>query len=101
MVRVFAVVMGNLIAVRPYADRRAGGVAIGAKLVFAVFELRLFQFNDNVGVVGAILVEDDNIGFFLFPAEADGIFKGQSFPGIAVLLNQSIRVKLADDFFGF
>ncbi len=80
-------IMGDLFAVRPYANWRTGGVAIRTKLFFPIFELGLLQFNDDIGSIRVVFFEDHNIGFFSFPAKVDGIFKGQPVFGVAVLLD--------------
>ena len=101
MVWVFAVVVGNLAAIRPHGYRRAGGMAIRAQLLFAVFEFGFFDLDDDVGILGMILVGNDNVGFLRLSAKSHGMLEGKARLEIAVLPNKPCCVELADDFFGF
>ncbi len=86
VIRVFAVVVRYFLAVCPYANRRTRSVAIGAKLVFPVFEFGLFEFNDDISGISAVFVKNDNICAFLLAPKGNGIFKGKAFFRVAVLL---------------
>ena len=63
-VRFFAVQVERFTAVGPDAHRRAFSIAVRLELFEAVLALGLLAFDDDVGRVGFVLVEDDDVGAF-------------------------------------
>src|SRR3989338_9104006 len=90
--------MRNLSAVSPNGNRRARGVGVGAKLIFAVLEFWLFDFNDNVFNSWAVFVKNNNVRGFYLAAEMDGVLKFNPLLGVAVFFQQFHRVKLTNNF---
>src|SRR3989338_4971316 len=84
IIRVFAIVVRNLSAVSPNGNRRAGGVGVGAKLIFPILEFWLFNLNNNVFNGRTIFIKNNNVGGFYFSAKIDSVFKLDSLLWVAV-----------------
>ena len=91
---VFSVVVGNLFAIRPYTDRRTGGVAVRFQLLLPIAEPGLLELNDDVGYQRTVLIHDGNIGPFDLPAKMNREFNFNLACGIAVFVNQLVEIEL-------
>ena len=95
VVRVFAVVVGDLLSVRPDAHGRARGVAVGFELLFALGEFRLFDFDDDVLCVRLCLLKQDDVGAFDLAPKMDGMLQPHILRCVAVSADEHIDAELA------
>lgn len=100
VVGVFAVVVGDLLAVGPHAHGRAGGVAVALELFLAILELRFFQLDQDVGDGGIVPVEDADVGALFFAAKGDLVLDRHAVEGVAEVIAQDHQIELAHRLLG-
>ena len=99
IVRVFSIVIGNLLAIRPYTNGRSCGIAVRFELLFTIAELRFLELHNDIGHHRTILVHDGNISAFDFATKMNREFDFNAACGITIFVNQLIKIKLTYSFF--
>ena len=99
VVRVFAVVIRNLLTIGPHTHGRASGVAVALELFLSVLEFGLLHLDQDVGRISLVFVEDANVCTFLFAAKRHLVFELNAFDGVPQVTAQHHNVQLAHGFF--
>ena len=101
IVRVFPVVVRNLLAIRPHTDRCASGVAVRLQLFLAICQFGLFELNNDVGNHQTILIHNGNISALNFATKMNREFNFNTACRITVLVDKLVEVELTHCFFRF
>lgn len=100
VVRVLAVVIGNLVAIGPHAHGGAGGMAVAFELLLAILELRFLYLDEDIGRIGFVFIENADVGALLLAAKGHFVFQLHALYRIAQVVAQNHDVELSDCFLG-